>query len=67
MGGKQMHHEQIKAEAGEHGLDDDLPRREPVQVLAAVQHQLQGADAGGQYRETQPVEPPAGRPSNSRG
>ena len=54
--GRHVDQEKIKSQAGEHGLGDDLLRGEPVLVLAAVQHQLQGADADRQHAEAEPVE-----------
>ena len=51
-----VHQEQVGAEAGQHRLDDDLARGEPVLVIAAIQHHLQRADADAEHREAQPVE-----------
>src|SRR5690242_13584182 len=51
------HKEQIKSEASEHSLDDDLSGGKPVLFLAAVQHQLQATDRNRQHAEAEPVEP----------
>ena len=57
LGGEHVHDEQIEAEAGQHRLDDDLARAEPVQFLPAVQHHLQRAGAERQHGEAVPGEP----------
>ena len=51
-----MHHEKIEAEPREHRLDHDLARAEPILLLAAVEHELQAADAEAEHEEAGPVE-----------
>ena len=61
-----VHQEQINAEAGEHRLGDDLAGREPVLILAAVQHQLHRADPQRQHGEAEPVEAQSALPAAAR-
>ncbi len=58
--GQGVDHEQIEAETHHDRLEHDLARREPVERLAAIQHQLQGADREAEQAKAEPVErPPA--------
>ena len=56
LGGQQVGDEQVDAETAEDGLDDDLAGAEPVLVLAAVEHELEGAEAEGEDAESEPIE-----------
>ena len=56
LGGEGVGQEQVEGEAGDGGLGDDLGRAEPVQLLAAVEHQLQRADRDAERDEAEPVE-----------
>ena len=54
--GQAVHHEEIETQDGESRLQEDFGRFEPVLPAAAVEHQLQGADAEGQGEKAEPVE-----------
>ena len=60
VGGEHVHDEQVEAEAGQHGLDHDLTRAEPVEYLAAIQHHLERAGGEPQHGKPVPGEPQVG-------
>ena len=51
-----MNQEQIKRRRGDNGLDDDFAGAEPIELLAAIQHDLQRTDRRGSGAEAEPVE-----------
>ena len=51
-----MRQEIVDADHRDDGLDDDLVRFEPADLLAAIERELQRADAGSQRKEAEPVE-----------
>ena len=51
---------QIERGYGDNRLDEDFARAEPVQQLAAVEHQLQRADRDAQSAKAEPIELRAG-------
>ena len=51
-----MDHEQIQAEQRQHGFQLNLKAFEPLHLLAAIQHQLEGADGQAQIREPHDIE-----------
>src|SRR3546814_2929778 len=56
VGREHVRQEHVEKQAGRHRLDHDLGRREPVLGLAAVEHQLQGADGEAEQGEPEEVE-----------
>ena len=54
--GKGVDQEEIEGDARDDRLDDDLARGEPVQQLAAVQHQLQRGDGEAEGGEAEKIE-----------
>ena len=58
LAGRQLDDEHPGAGGGERGLDTDLPALEPVELLAAVEHHLEGAERDREEREAEQVEPP---------
>jgi hypothetical protein len=54
--GEGMDEEQVECRGGDDGLDDDLAGAEPVELFAAVQQDLQGADRQAQGAETEPIQ-----------
>jgi hypothetical protein len=54
--GEGVHEEQVECRGTDDGLDDDLARAEPVELLATVQHDLQCGDRQAQGAETEPVQ-----------
>jgi len=48
--------EQIKRRGGDDRLDDDLPGAEPIELLTAVEQNLQGADPKAERAEAEPVQ-----------
>ena len=54
--GYRVHGEQVKTEPRDRRCDPDFARMEPVLQLAAVEHQLQGADPQAQRQEPDEIE-----------
>ena len=54
--GRRVDEEEIEADDGQDRLDDDLAGVEPAELLAAVEHHLQRADAERQRQEAEPRE-----------
>jgi hypothetical protein len=52
-----VHVEHVKTQHRQTGFGADLPGFEPVELAAAVEHELQRSDAQRQAQETEPVEP----------
>ena len=48
--------EEVEGRRRDGRLDEDLGRGEPVELLAAVEHELQGADGDAERAEAEPVE-----------
>ena len=53
---KRIGEKEIEAGDGQDQFDPDLGRFEPAELLAAVKHHLQGADAERQAQEAEPRE-----------
>ena len=53
---ERVREEIIEADDRDDQLGDDLRRAEPAELLAAVEHQLHAADAGGERQKAEPVE-----------
>ena len=51
-----MDEEQVERRDAEDGLDDDLAGAEPVELFAAVQQDLEGADRQAQAGEPEPIQ-----------
>ena len=51
-----MDEEQIERRGGDDRLDDDLAGAEPIELFAAVEQNLRGADAEAQRTEAEPVQ-----------
>ena len=56
--GHHVDQEHREGDARHQRLDDDLDRIEPVELLAAVEHELEAADGDGEQDEAQHVERP---------
>ncbi len=63
--GEGVDEEQVEGRGGDDRLDDDLAGAEPVELLAAVEQDLHGADRQAQGAEAEPIELRAGIASAS--
>src|ERR1700722_913008 len=54
--GEGVSKKQIERRGSDDRLDDDLAGAKPVELLAAVEHHLQGANREAQHAEAEPVE-----------
>ncbi len=60
LAGEAVRAEHVDGDAGNQGRDDDLGALEPVEALAAREHQLGRGNAGREADEAEPIEPRTG-------